>query len=91
MSIPIPATSPNKNNIQDIVLGWDVFSNTAVHTGSWKRIQCLGEQGTTFATLTDANSSGDITTTIFPKGIILHGQFTVIMLSSGSVLCERGA
>lgn len=74
-------------NLQLGQAGWDVISDTNVHTGIWIKILFL--QDTTFTTLTDENG-GTATGVIYPQGKEIVGLFTAITLASGQVHATRG-
>jgi hypothetical protein len=61
----------------------DTDSHTAA--GGWSAITML--ENTVFTTLTVGNWSGDSTASeIFPEGMTIYGNFTVIDLASGACI-----
>jgi len=64
------------------------INDTASHTaaGGWNAITFT--ENTVFTTLTASNWSGDDFTTpeVFPEGLTIYGNFTVIDLESGACI-----
>lgn len=69
--------------------GFDLYSDTSAHTGTWGVIEVLTTA--TFTTLTVANTSGTLIGVAFQPGTRLFGVITAIRLTSGSVIAYRSA
>ena len=66
--------------------GTDAITNTSVNNGTWCAITTI--TATVFATLTGI-TTGSLAGLTVPAGVTLYSQFTVITLTSGSVLATR--
>jgi hypothetical protein len=71
--------------------GGDLITNTAAVTGSWTTLLIL--EATTFTSWTAKNITvaGTIGDAVFPAGALIHGGFTAVRLSTGSVMAFDGA
>ena len=69
--------------------GSTLFDDTTSRDGNWSAITIL--EATVFATLTDTTRDGTsaITGVTFPAGLTIYGNFTVIDLTSGSVIAYK--
>ena len=68
--------------------GSTLIDDTAEHSGNWGAITIL--ENTVFETLTDSTRDGSAVGGVtFPAGLTIQGNFTVIKLTSGSVMAYK--
>lgn len=66
-------------------VGGDLISDTAVHSGRWKRLLCLTDAAFAAGTASD-DISGSFTGQAIKAGTEITGSFTAIELASGSLI-----
>ena len=83
-----PITNANNSNQVDFATGAVFISDTATHTGSFRALYFKEE--TVIAAASANNWSGaPLAAQTFAANTTIHGRFTSIQLTSGSVIAYR--
>ena len=64
--------------------GSTIITSTGTHVGAWRKIVVIGT--TEFTTLTDSRRIGSIASVSFPANYEITGEFSTIVLASGSII-----
>lgn len=74
--------------------GFDVINDSNMHKGSWSAIQIVDapvfNNNTTDIFVGDENKNLSSLSSILPAGMVLHGHFKKIKISSGIILAYKG-
>ena len=82
-----PLTLANTSNQVDFATGAVFISDTATHSGSFRALYFKEETVITAANA--SNWTGSLAGETFAANTTIHGRFTSIQLTSGSVIAYR--